>query len=147
MRSGDDAHHREWLKRFVTVDEPYSSANSGNIYKAVDDPRITTVGRFIRRLSLDEVPQLVNVVRGEMSVVGPRPPIVYEYDLYDDLARRRLSVKPGITGLYQVTARSQVPFSRMLEIDLEYIRRRTLWLDLKIMTKTIAAILGGRGAG
>ena len=82
-----------------------------------------------------------------MSVVGPRPPIVHEFELYDDDARRRLSVKPGITGLYQVTARSQVSFSGMAALDLEYIRRRSVWLDISIMLRTIRVIFSGRGAG
>jgi lipopolysaccharide/colanic/teichoic acid biosynthesis glycosyltransferase len=116
------------------------------VYKVVDDHRVTAVGRVLRRFSLDEVPQLVNVLRGDMRVVGPRPPIVYEWGLYDDAARRRLDVKPGITGLYQVTARSQVPFSGMLALDLEYVRRRSLALDLRIMLRTVWVMLSGRGA-
>lgn len=147
MRAGDDSHHREWLKQFVLSDQPYATGDSGPAFKAVNDPRVTGVGRWLRRLSLDEVPQLLNVLRGEMSVVGPRPPIPAEFEHYDERARQRLAVKPGITGLYQVTARSQVPFSRMLEIDLDYIRRRSLRLDIAIMLRTIGEMLRGRGAG
>jgi lipopolysaccharide/colanic/teichoic acid biosynthesis glycosyltransferase len=143
MVAGDDRHHKEWLRDFVTRDAPYRD----RVYKVEADPRVTPVGRVLRRLSLDEVPQLINVLRGEMSIVGPRPPIPFEYDLYDQRARGRLAVKPGITGLYQVTARSQVPFSRMLALDLEYIERRSLWLDVGIMVRTVGVMLSGRGAG
>jgi lipopolysaccharide/colanic/teichoic acid biosynthesis glycosyltransferase len=143
MRASDDAHHLEWLREFVVNDKPYV----GKDFKIRNDPRVTPVGKVLRRTSLDEVPQLINVLRGEMSVVGPRPPIEYEYELYDDLARRRLAVKPGITGLYQVTARSAVPFSEMLRLDLEYIEKRSVWLDLRIMLITPAVMITGRGAG
>jgi lipopolysaccharide/colanic/teichoic acid biosynthesis glycosyltransferase len=143
MREGDDSHHREWLHAFVTRDAPYAGAD----FKVRDDPRVTGIGALLRRLSLDEVPQLLNVLRGEMSVVGPRPPIPYEFSLYDDRAKQRLAVKPGITGLYQITARSSVPFSTMLQIDLDYIARRSLGLDLSIILRTPVAMLNGRGAG
>ena len=143
MVDGDDGHHRAWLREFVINDAPYE----GDRFKVTDDRRITPVGRVLRRLSLDEVPQLLNVLSGEMSVVGPRPPIVEEFALYDERACRRLAVKPGITGLYQVTARSRVPFSGMLALDLEYIERRSLALDLWIMLRTAAVMLCGRGAG
>jgi lipopolysaccharide/colanic/teichoic acid biosynthesis glycosyltransferase len=142
MVAGDDGHHRRWLREYVTRDAPYREG----IYKVVEDDRVTPVGRVLRRFSLDEVPQLLNVLRGEMSVVGPRPPLAHEWELYDAGARCRLSVKPGITGLYQVTARSRVPFSRMLAIDLDYVRRRSLWLDLRIMARTAGVMLSGRGA-
>jgi lipopolysaccharide/colanic/teichoic acid biosynthesis glycosyltransferase len=143
MVAGDDRHHKEWLRDFVTRDAPYRD----RVYKVEADPRVTPVGRVLRRLSLDEVPQLINVLRGEMSIVGPRPPIPFEYELYDQRARGRLAVKPGITGLYQVTARSQVPFSRMLALDLEYVERRSLGLDIGIMCRTVGVMLTGRGAG
>jgi lipopolysaccharide/colanic/teichoic acid biosynthesis glycosyltransferase len=143
MRQGDDSHHREWLKDFVTSDSAYA----GGDFKVRDDPRVTPLGRFLRRASLDEVPQLINVLKGDMSIVGPRPPIEYEYELYDERAKQRLAVKPGITGLYQVTARSRVPFSKMLELDLEYIQKRSLRLDLSIMVRTPLAMIVGRGAG
>ena len=142
MRGGDDSHHREWLKNFVTRDQPYRDGG----FKVTNDPRVTRVGRFLRRTSLDEVPQLINVLKGEMSIVGPRPPIEYEYELYDNIAKTRLAVKPGITGLYQVTARSRVPFSGMLALDLEYIRHRSLRLDLCIITRTLKVMMTGSGA-
>jgi lipopolysaccharide/colanic/teichoic acid biosynthesis glycosyltransferase len=143
MRAGDDSHHRAWLRDFVVHDAAYAGAD----FKVRDDPRITPLGSLLRRLSVDEVPQLLNVIRGEMSLVGPRPPIAAEYELYDDTARLRLTVKPGITGLYQVTARSSVPFSKMVEIDIDYIARRSIWLDLGIMLRTLPAMISGRGAG
>lgn len=143
MVDGDDSHHRGWLREFVLNDAAYQDGT----FKVVGDKRITGVGKVLRRHSLDEVPQMLNVLRGDMSLVGPRPPIMAEFDLYDDHARARLAVRPGITGLYQVTARSQVPFSRMVEIDLEYIRRRSLVLDVSIMLRTAVVMLAGRGAG
>jgi lipopolysaccharide/colanic/teichoic acid biosynthesis glycosyltransferase len=146
MRSGDDSHHKAWLRDFVRADRPFLDSEGEPVYKAVDDARVTPVGRFLRRFSLDEVPQLINVLIGDMSVVGPRPPIPAEYEVYDESARGRLAVKPGITGLYQVTARSRVPFSEMLAIDLDYIRRRSLGLDLSIMLRTVGAMLPGEGA-
>jgi lipopolysaccharide/colanic/teichoic acid biosynthesis glycosyltransferase len=142
MVAGDDSHHRRWLAEFVTRDAPYEDG----VYKVVGDSRITPLGRWLRRFSLDEVPQLLNVLRGDMSVVGPRPPVPCEWELYDDDARGRLAVKPGITGLYQVTARSQVPFSRMVAIDLDYVRRRSLALDTGIMLRTFWVMVAGRGA-
>lgn len=145
MRAGDDSHHREWLRRFVLEDLPYEQTDGRPVYKAIDDPRVTGMGRFLRRFSLDEVPQLINVLRGEMSVVGPRPPILAEYELYDAKAKLRLAVKPGLTGLYQVTARSVVPFSGMWALDCEYIRARSLWLDISIMLRTARVMLLGSG--
>jgi lipopolysaccharide/colanic/teichoic acid biosynthesis glycosyltransferase len=142
MVAGDDSHHKQWLKDFVLKDAPYQ----GRQFKVLSDPRVTPVGIVLRRLSLDEIPQLINVLRGEMSIVGPRPPVPFEFELYDARARRRLNVKPGITGLYQVSARSQVPFSRMLAIDLDYIQRRSLALDLQIMFRTIGIMVSGKGA-
>jgi len=133
---------RAYLDEFVTRDAAYRDGR----FKVVGDPRVTPVGRVLRRLSLDEVPQLLNVLRGDMSIVGPRPPIAEEYALYDDRCRLRLAVKPGITGLYQVTARSRVPFSQMLAIDLDYIERRSIRLDVAIMLRTIAVMVSGRGA-
>jgi lipopolysaccharide/colanic/teichoic acid biosynthesis glycosyltransferase len=143
MVAGDDSHHRAWLRDFVIADAPYHSGQ----FKVTDDHRITAVGRILRRTSLDEIPQLINVLKGDMSVVGPRPPIPYEFDLYDTRARARMKVKPGITGLYQVTGRSEVPFSRMLELDLEFIDKRSVWLYLSIVTRTFGTVLSGRGAG
>jgi exopolysaccharide biosynthesis polyprenyl glycosylphosphotransferase len=109
------------------------------------DPRITPQGQFLRKTSLDELPQLWNVLRGEMSLVGPRPPLPREVDGYDIWHRRRLSMKPGITGLWQVAARREPEFDRWVRMDLEYIDRWSLWLDLKIMARTIPAVIGHEG--
>jgi lipopolysaccharide/colanic/teichoic acid biosynthesis glycosyltransferase len=123
-----------------------SSATNG-IYKLTDDPRVTPFGRFLRKSSFDELPQLFNVLRGDMSLVGPRPPIPYEFDCYSPWHRRRvLEVAPGITGLWQVTGRSRTTFDDMVRLDLKYIRRQSLWLDLKILLKTPRAVLSKSGA-
>ena len=116
----------------------------GPVFKITNDPRITRVGRFLRRTSLDELPQLLNVLRGEMSLVGPRPPLPSEVEGYDLWHRRRLSMKPGITGLWQVRDRRAADFDTWVEADLEYIDRWSLWLDVKILFKTIPAALDGR---
>ncbi|MGH2466538.1 MAG: sugar transferase, partial [Candidatus Limnocylindrales bacterium] len=116
----------------------------GQAFKLTDDPRISRVGRFLRRTSLDELPQLWNVLSGSMSLVGPRPPLPREVAAYDLWHRRRLSMKPGITGLWQVSARREVDFDRWVALDLDYIDRWSLWLDFKIMLRTIPALLSGR---
>jgi exopolysaccharide biosynthesis polyprenyl glycosylphosphotransferase len=116
----------------------------GRAFKITDDPRITRIGWFLRRTSLDELPQLWNVIRGEMSLVGPRPPLPAEVSGYDLWHRRRLSMKPGITGLWQVRDRRQADFDRWVTMDLEYIDRWSLWLDFKILLRTIPAALQGR---
>lgn len=114
--------------------------------KLVNDPRVTRVGRFLRRTSLDELPQFWNVLRGEMTLVGPRPALPYEVEVYEPWHHGRLAVKPGLTGLWQVSARSSVDFDGMAKLDLWYIEHRSLWLDLKILAKTPLSVLTGRGA-
>jgi exopolysaccharide biosynthesis polyprenyl glycosylphosphotransferase len=118
----------------------------GPVFKIKDDPRVTTVGRVLRKLSIDELPQLWNVLRGDMSVVGPRPPIPAEVEKYQRWQRRRLSMRPGITCIWQVSGRNQVDFRRWMEMDLEYIDRWSLALDFKILLKTIPAVLFSHGA-
>ena len=118
----------------------------GPIFKIRQDPRITRVGAFLRRTSLDEFPQFWNVLRGEMSIVGPRPPIPAEVQKYERWQRRRLSMKPGITCIWQVSGRSELGFDQWMELDLEYIDNWSLWHDLKILVKTVPAVLTGRGA-
>jgi exopolysaccharide biosynthesis polyprenyl glycosylphosphotransferase len=117
----------------------------GPFFKMADDPRITRVGRFLRRYSLDELPQLWNVVRGEMSLVGPRPHPLDDFERYDLGDLQRLDVPPGLTGLWQVTARRDPSFERSLALDLEYIRSWTLWRDFRILYKTVAVVLRGGG--
>ena len=116
----------------------------GHAFKMTDDPRVTPIGRTLRRWSLDELPQLWNVLRGDMSLVGPRPPLPTEVGDYDLWHRRRLSMKPGITGLWQVRSRQETVFDKWVEDDLEYIDRWSLWLDLQILVRTIPAALEGR---
>jgi len=142
----DNERHRSYIATFVRGSSAqHEDDRERKVYKMVDDDRVTRVGRWLRRLSVDELPQLLNVLRGEMSVVGPRPPLPYESALYDDWARQRLAVQPGITGLYQVTRRSEASFREMVEVDLDYIRRRSLWLDLGIMARTAPVMLLGKG--
>jgi exopolysaccharide biosynthesis polyprenyl glycosylphosphotransferase len=118
----------------------------GPVFKIKNDPRITPIGRFLRRYSIDELPQMWNVLKGDMSLVGPRPPIPSEVEKYDPWCRRRLSIRPGLTCLWQVQGRNGIDFQRWVELDLAYIDNWSLTLDLKILLKTIPAVLGGRGA-
>lgn len=139
--------HQQFMKRLIKGDEPATEYEGRSVYKMTNDPRITVVGRFLRRTSLDELPQFINVLKGDMSLVGPRPPIAYEYLEYDIWHRRRvLETKPGITGLWQVKGRSRVRFDEMVRLDLQYVRTRSLWLDLQILFKTPKAVLLGDGA-
>jgi lipopolysaccharide/colanic/teichoic acid biosynthesis glycosyltransferase len=115
-------------------------------FKIPDDPRITWIGRILRKTSIDELPQLWNVVRGEMSLVGPRPPLPSEVNLYSDRDRRRLNVQPGITCIWQVSGRGDLPFTEQVRLDLEYIQNRSLALDSKLLLLTIPAVMTGRGA-
>lgn len=119
---------------------------SGPVFKIRRDPRITTVGRWLRRLSIDELPQLINVLRGDMSLVGPRPPLSEEYATYTDRERERLSVKPGLTCIWQISGRSDLDFRTWVEMDLEYIATWNLRRDLRILLLTIPAVFSGRGA-
>ena len=119
---------------------------SGPAFKIKDDPRITKVGKFIRKTSLDELPQLFNVLKGEMSLVGPRPAIPREVDKYTDYQKQRLFVKPGITCIWQVSGRNNIGFDEWVELDIEYIKTRSLWIDLKLILLTIPAMLGDENA-
>jgi exopolysaccharide biosynthesis polyprenyl glycosylphosphotransferase len=118
----------------------------GPVFKMKDDPRVTGIGAILRRTSLDELPQLINVLKGDMSLVGPRPPVPPEVAQYALPDRRRLSMKPGITGIWQVSGRNNIPFSRWMEMDREYIDHWSLWLDLKILFRTIPVVLKREGA-
>ncbi len=145
----DETIHRESYRK--NIEGRTAEANAGNTEKPVfgkvkDDPRVTKIGKFLRRSSLDEIPQLLNVIKGDMSVVGPRPPIPYEVEDYDLWHRKRLDMKPGITGLWQVSGRNRLTFEEMVRIDLYYIENWSLWLDLKIILLTLPAILRGDGA-
>lgn len=116
------------------------------IFQSEDDPRVTRIGRFLRRTSLDELPQLFNVLKGDMSLVGPRPEIPAVVDKYTDVMRRRLDVKPGITGLAQVSGRGELPLGQTIKMDIAYIDNYSFWLDVKILFKTLAAVLKREGA-
>jgi len=118
----------------------------GTTFKIKDDPRITRVGRFIRKASIDELPQLWNVLVGQMSLVGPRPPVPQEVEKYSAYDKQRLIVKPGITCIWQVSGRSDIPFKDQVRLDVEYIRKRSLWMDLLLLLRTIPAVLLARGA-
>jgi len=143
--NNDDNIHREYVNRLITRKTGAETDPGKNgVYKITDDPRVTPIGRFLRRTSFDELPQFINVLKGEMSLVGPRPPIQYEFDSYDYWHRRRvLAAKPGITGLWQVKGRSKTTFDDMVRLDLRYARAWSLWLDLKILIKTPLAIFTG----
>jgi lipopolysaccharide/colanic/teichoic acid biosynthesis glycosyltransferase len=141
--------HREFVQNFIAgKSEPASAEkNPKTVYKITNDPRVTWIGKLMRRTSLDELPQFWNVLKGEMSLVGPRPPVQYEFDVYDLWHRRRsLEAKPGITGLWQVHGRSRTTFDEMVRLDLQYSRSWSPLLDLKILLLTPRAILTGDGA-
>jgi lipopolysaccharide/colanic/teichoic acid biosynthesis glycosyltransferase len=123
-----------------------NQSRDGVIFKMHADPRVTRVGRFIRKYSIDELPQLFNVLAGDMSLVGPRPPLPSEVCLYTIEDRKRLHVLPGITCFWLVSGRSNIPFKEQVELDKEYIRSQSLWLDFKILLRTIPAVFTGRGA-
>ena len=118
---------------------------TGPVFKVRNDPRITPIGKFLRKFSLDELPQFINVLRGDMSIVGPRPPIPSEVEKYDYHQRRRLSVRPGITCLWQVNGRNKIGFNDWVRLDIEYIDKWSLKLDMMILLKTIPAVLKGTG--
>ena len=138
--------HREFVQQLYAGQRP--AATDGNPrFKLVGDPRITRIGRFLRRSSLDELPQLWNVVRGEMSLVGPRPPIYYEVEAYPaEHWFTRFEVKPGLTGLWQVSGRCDLTLDEMIALDIEYVHRRSVRLNLRILLRTLPAVLASRGA-
>lgn len=119
---------------------------TGPVFKITNDPRITKVGRFIRKTSIDELPQLINVLKGDMSLVGPRPPIPSEVEQYNKYQMQRLLVKPGLTCIWQVSGRNNIGFDEWVEMDLEYIQNRSLWLDIKLIFKTIGVLFGDENA-
>jgi lipopolysaccharide/colanic/teichoic acid biosynthesis glycosyltransferase len=144
----DPTIHQEYVSQFISG-QVASSSNGDEtpVFKIQKDPRVTPIGRFLRKTSLDEIPQFWNVLVGEMSLVGPRPPLAYEFKAYDLWHRRRvLEIKPGITGLWQVEGRSRTRFDEMVRLDLKYARIWSIWLDVKILLQTPAAVVTGEGA-
>jgi exopolysaccharide biosynthesis polyprenyl glycosylphosphotransferase len=141
----DTAIHKEYVTKFISRVE--SASQTEEVYKITNDPRVTLIGRFLRKTSLDELPQLWNVFCGEMSLVGPRPPLPYELECYELWHHRRIfEAKPGITGLWQVTGRSRTTFNEMVRLDLRYAQQWSIWLDFKILLQTPKAVLMGEGA-
>jgi lipopolysaccharide/colanic/teichoic acid biosynthesis glycosyltransferase len=143
--------HMAFVKALIERDEHAmhsmnGSANGNGKYKLNDDPRITRIGKFLRKTSLDELPQFWNVFKGDMTLVGPRPALPYEVDMYTPYHLRRLEAQPGLTGLWQVSARSSVDFDSMVDLDVSYIQAQSLWNDLRIIWQTPFAVLGGKGA-
>ena len=142
---GDDSAHRAYIESFV-AGAATDSGKHGAAYKLVGDPRVTRVGRILRRVSIDELPQLINVVRGEMSLVGPRPIPTYEVAQYEQWHMERFHAIPGMTGYWQVHGRGDVPFAEMMRMDIHYVRNESLRLDLTLLALTIPAVVAGRGA-
>ncbi len=150
MHSNCDSEiHKAYIAKLIAggKDSAHKVENGAAVYKITNDPRVTAVGRFLRKTSLDELPQFFNVLKGDMSLVGPRPPLPYEFEQYIPWHRRRiLEAKPGITGLWQVDGRSRTNFDQMVRLDLRYAERCSLLLDLKILLKTPGAMISGDGA-
>lgn len=132
--------HQAFMKKVI---QKQLASGQATVFKMKEDPRITTIGKVLRKTSLDELPQLFNVLGGEMSIIGPRPPIEYEVENYQDWQLRRLAGKPGITGWWQVNGRNHTDFETMIKLDLEYIEKHNFLMDLKIIFKTIPAMLNG----
>jgi lipopolysaccharide/colanic/teichoic acid biosynthesis glycosyltransferase len=136
VRDASDDLHRELVLGLMRGAE-----SPRRIYKLADDPRITRVGRWLRKTSVDELPQLFNVLRGEMSLVGPRPAVTYEYEAYEGWQLERLDMPQGMTGLWQVSGRNRLSYRQMHELDIEYVRGWSLWLDLKLLALTLRAVV------
>jgi lipopolysaccharide/colanic/teichoic acid biosynthesis glycosyltransferase len=148
--SNNEEVHKEFVHNLICKKIPCDAGDDGSgnkVYKITNDTRVTLIGKILRKTSLDELPQFINVLRGEMSLAGPRPPIPYELEKYDSWHRRRvLEIKPGITGLWQVMGRSSTTFDEMVRLDLQYATNWSLWLDIKIILKTPWTLVSGKGA-
>jgi len=147
--NADPSLHKSYIKALINNDcKEMAELQGGDtqVRKLTHDPRITRIGRILRKSSIDEIPQFFNVIKGEMSVVGPRPAIPYEVEMYKPWHYKRLETQPGITGLWQVTARSTCEFDEIVKFDIQYIEQQSFWLDLKILLKTPIAVLFCRGA-
>jgi exopolysaccharide biosynthesis polyprenyl glycosylphosphotransferase len=144
--NSDDEIHKKYVTELICNSSKQDLKGESGSYKIENDPRVTRIGSFIRCTSIDELPQLINVIKGEMSLVGPRPALPYEVELYSAKHLNRLRVVPGITGWWQVNGRCEIDFEEMVDLDLQYIRRRSVIFDLNILLKTIPTILGRKGA-
>lgn len=143
----DDSEYKAYLVKYVLENAPYRIDQNGHaVYKVVDDPRVTRFGTLLRKTNLDELPQLINMLKGEMTFIGPRPDVPFSVAMYKDWHRERLGIKPGITGLWQVSGRKGLSFEDMVRIDIEYINKQSLVLDTKILLQTIGTILNGDGS-
>lgn len=144
------AMHQDYMRAYINGDAKRMAAikrPGDGSYKLTNDRRVTRIGRGLRKLSIDELPQLWNVLIGDMSLVGPRPPLPYEVEIYQQRHLARMASPAGLTGWWQINGRCETPFEEMVDLDLDYIRRSSIWLDLKIMVRTMPAVLTGRGAG
>jgi lipopolysaccharide/colanic/teichoic acid biosynthesis glycosyltransferase len=147
--NNDPKIHQEYVQKFIAGTDGLDKSEGSDkpVYKLVKDPRVTFIGGILRKTSLDELPQFWNVLRGDMSLVGPRPPVPYEFEVYDIWHRRRvLEVRPGVTGLWQVSGRNRTRFDEMVRLDLRYCQTWSIWLDLKILLATPGAVINGGGA-
>jgi len=147
MRAGGaEQVHREYVKNWIGNNCAGGEKRDGHaVFKLCNDPRITRTGAWLRKFSVDELPQLINVLRGEMSLIGPRPALPYELELYQDWHRHRLDAPPGITGLWQVSGRNRLSFDEMVQLDIEYVEDWSLYRDLEILVRTLPAMFGGSG--
>ena len=143
----DDSNYKEYVKRLVIGGLPYRVDHRGKaLYKIIDDSRVTRFGALLRKTNLDELPQVFNVLNGDMSFVGPRPDIPFAVEMYSDWHRERLRVRPGITGLWQVSERNSLSFDEMVKLDIEYINNKSLFYDFKILLRTVGVILAMDGS-
>ena len=145
--SNDNSFHRNAIKQYMSAEALNGSSKTATstLLKVVDGSRITRIGRIIRKTSIDELPQFINVLRGQMSLVGPRPPLTYEVEEYSARDHLRLCGKPGLTGTWQVYGRSRVPFVEMVDMDIAYLQEQSIWLDLKLIVLTVPVMVSGRG--
>jgi lipopolysaccharide/colanic/teichoic acid biosynthesis glycosyltransferase len=145
--NNDDREYKEYLRKYVLENVPYRvDGNGENIFKVVDDPRVTRFGGWLRNTNLDELPQLFNILKGDMSFVGPRPDIPFAVEMYQDWQRERLAVTPGITGLWQVAGRRNLSFEDMVRLDIDYIKGQSPFLDIKILLLTVRTVLSKDGS-
>ena len=148
VHNNNDLIHKQYVSKLINKELPDSGTNGNNhcSYKLKNDPRITPFGKFLRSWSLDELPQFFNILKGDMSLVGPRPATLYEVKNYNAWHLQRLEIFPGLSGLWQVEGRSKMPFDEMVRLDIRYVRNWSLWLDFKILFRTFKAVMSREGA-